>query len=476
MKNTVKKHAHLVGLCGAGMRSLADYLLADGWAVSGSDQSISPGVQEDFAARGVETFSVHCEKNVPSATTLLIHSLAIPEENPERAVASQRGISSYSYVEYLGTLFQKHRGIGIAGSHGKTTTCAILAHLLGEAGCNASVISGGRLQGKQEFGLRGKSDLLVAECCEFQQSFLNYSPAFAVLLGIEADHFDCYPDEDSLLDAFSRFCEKVDPQGTLVINGDCELSRQAAQSARCAVVRFSVGSACEEESDWQVTSITPDETGTGFSICSSDGESFQFEVPMYGQHQVANSLAAVLIARELGLAMEAIIQGLKSFPGVERRFEIRGEYRGTIFVDDYAHHPSEIKATLQAARQRFGSVRLIVAFQPHQILRTESLLEEFAGAFSQADRVIILPIYAAREQHDQRVETVARELVRRGNEKENRLECENSLFEYCSCLDHLRQSLDDSLLSQGISSKDVFLTLGAGDIDRIYYELPGFIR
>ena len=157
VKNSVKQHAHLVGLCGAGMRSLADYLLAGGWSVSGSDQSISAGDQAECAVKGMETFAEHSQQNVPEQTSLLVYSLAIPEENSERVFAVEQEIPGFSYVEYLGKLFEKHRGIGVAGSHGKTTTCAILSHLLGEAALNPSVVSGGRLQGEQVFGKQGSS-------------------------------------------------------------------------------------------------------------------------------------------------------------------------------------------------------------------------------------------------------------------------------------------------------------------------------
>ena len=472
----MKKHVHLIGLCGAGMRSLVDYLLAQGWIVSGSDQSMSQKDQQDFAAKGVQAFTAHRENNLPAETSLLIHSLAISEENPERMKAAGRQIPTYSYVEYLGKLFEQHRGIGIAGTHGKTTTTAILAHLLRYSASVPSLIYGGRLQGENEFGWRGDSDLLVAECCEFRQSFLNYTPEMGVLLGIEEDHFDCYPDQESLLNAFSQFCGRIKPQGLLVINGDCERTRRASQNARCRVVSFSTNLTSATECDWQLKSISVGSAGTRFSVRSPGGDLLMFEIPLFGIHQIANSLAAIIIANEFGVDRENIAKGLTTFPGVERRFDLRGEYRGRIFIDDYAHHPTEIEATIAATRQRFGDCKIAVAFQPHQILRTESLLDQFAQALSKADHVFVLPIFAAREIQNSKAETVAQKLVCRGNSLLLSSDKKNRRFEYSASLDHLRSSLDDSPIREKSSSSNLFLTLGAGNIDRIYHELPGFIR
>ncbi len=458
------------------MRSLVDYLLAEGWTVSGSDQSLSQKDRQIFAAKGVRAFSEHCDENLSEQVSLLIHSLAISKQNPERQLATSRGIPTYSYVEYLGRLFEKHRGIGIAGTHGKTTTTAILAYIMRHCGEDPSLVYGGRLQGEAEFGWRGKSEYLVAECCEFRQSFLNYSPETALLSGIEQDHFDCFPNQDSLLAAFSQFCSKINPAGLLVINNDCDLTRQASQDARCRIVRFSVDISAEKPSDWQLESISTKNMDTIFSVRSPDGNTYSFEIPLCGLHQVANSLSAIIVAKEIGIELGEIAEGLKMFPGVERRFHLRGEYRGRVFIDDYAHHPTEIKATIAAARQRFGDYRLTVAFQPHQILRTESLLDQFADALSQADHVYILPIFAAREIQDSRAETVAWELVNKGNLLQLLSEKENRQFEYSPSLDHLRSSLDDSSITEGSSSSNLFLTLGAGNIDRIYHELPGFIH
>ncbi len=458
------------------MRSLVDYLLAQGWIVSGSDQSMSKYSQQEFAAKGVQAFTTHRENNLPAETSLLIHSLAISGGNPERKLAARRQIPTYSYVEYLGELFEQYRGIGIAGTHGKTTTTAILAHLLRCSGNDPSLIYGGRFQGESDFGWRGNSDLLVAECCEFRQSFLNYTPEIAVLLGIEEDHFDCYPDQESLLIAFSQFCGKIKPQGLLVINGDCELTRRVSQNARCPVVSFSTNMTTATECDWQLKSNSISNTGTKFSVRSPGGDLFSFEIPLFGIHQIANSLAAILIANEIGVELETIAKGLTTFPGVERRFDLRGEYRGRIFIDDYAHHPTEIEATIAAVRQRFGDCEITVAFQPHQILRTESLLDQFAQALGKADYVFVLPIFAAREIQDSKTETVAQKLVCRGNSLLLSSDKKNRQFEYSASLDHLRSSLDDSSIIEKSSSSNLFLTLGAGNIDRIYHELPGFIR
>lgn len=483
------------------MKSLADYLLDLGWRVTGSDLSSHPNDLREFQRRQLTVYGHHASEHVPPETDLVIYSLAVPENNPEREEARRLGKPELSYVEMLGRLMQQSAGLGVAGTHGKTTTTTLLSWLLRSSGREPALLCGGRACGEQVFGRAGKEDLLVAECCEFRRSFHFMFPERAALLNVEPDHFDCYPDEASLLDGFSKFCGNVKPTGLLVVNAASSLALQAASSANCRVacliVETTNEAAAKVEADvrkfmeqrnssqfpveiWRGSNIRQSPAGTEFLLtCDRPlrsenpsekiepglNEPVQFQMPLYGLHQVTNAISALLLARSVGVSEEKLQAGLKTFPGVERRFQDRGSYRGWRLADDYAHHPSEILAVIGAARQKYPQSKLTVAFQPHQILRTQKLLTEFSSALTKADHVLLLPIYAARENNDVRIRQTTEALLA----ELNRLQ---PVCEFCPSLDHLRQFLDDSTFTDLVENQPLFLTLGAGDIDRIFYELP----
>ncbi|TWT61920.1 UDP-N-acetylmuramate--L-alanine ligase MurC [Rubinisphaera italica] len=466
-------HAHLIGISGAGLRSLADYLLDSGWTISGSDQTISLTLQSHFQARDVSLFDGHLSENIPPETTLCIHSLAIPESNSEREAARLRNLPQFSYVKFLSKLINEQTGVAIAGTHGKTTTSLMLGHLLKEADRNVGLIAGGRMVGSEKWGYAGKEATLIAEACEFRQSLLELSPIYAAVLGIETDHFDCYPDLNSLTDVFRKFCAQVNREGCLVLNADCPATRIAAEAATCTRQWFTLKEELDielRETDmlWTISNIIRHKEGVDFFVTSHTGISAMLQAPVYGIHQIQNATAALLLALQLKVDWSDITTGLMSFPGVERRFQQRSHRSGAIFVDDYAHHPSEIRATLNALKQKFGETARHVVFQPHQVQRTEALFDEFVTALLPAEKVTLLPVFAARETVDDRVESVPRRLVEAGNRQ-------GGQFEYCPSLDHLCSSLDDSWKNVPGSGGEVIATLGAGNIDRIYDELPGFI-
>ncbi|MBV08642.1 UDP-N-acetylmuramate--L-alanine ligase [Rubinisphaera sp.] len=466
-------HAHLIGISGAGLRSLADYLLDSGWTISGSDQAISSTLRSHFMARGVSLFDGHHCDNIPLETTVCIHSLAIPELNPEREAASLREIPQFSYVSFLGKLFNEHTGVAIAGTHGKTTTSLILGHLLREADRSVGLIAGGKTIGSDKWGYAGQESILIAEACEFRQSLLELSPQYAAVLGIETDHFDCYPDLNSVTEVFRKFCDQVSSEGCLILNADCPATRIAAEAAKCSRQWFTLKEELdiellETDTLWTISNIIQHKVGVDFFVTSHTGISAMLQAPVYGIHQIQNATAALLLALQLKVDWSDITTGLMSFPGVERRFQQRNHSSGAIFIDDYAHHPSEIRATLNALRQKFGEKPRHVIFQPHQVQRTEALFEEFVAALLPAEKVTLLPVFAARETADDRVESVPRRLVEAGNRQ-------GGQFEYCPSLDHLCSSLDDSWKTVPNGREEVIATLGAGNIDRIYDELPGFI-
>ncbi len=492
---------HLIGMRGSGMRSLARYLQAQGWQITGSDLHLPAQEQTDWAGEGLRLFAGHAGQQVPSGADLVIRSLAIPDENPEWQRALELEAWTCSYAEALGALTRLQQTLGVAGTHGKTTTCCLLSHVLRSVGMPADSICGGQIlpNRMQPLDLSVASESapssarnrwLIAECCEFRGSFLKLAPQYAALLAVEPDHFDCFPDEASLLAGFEGFCGTLPAQGGgLLVNADSPLAVRAAQQARCSVEYYRLEPQATDRQHnpasavqagavelngplWQVVEIHHRPAGTTFQLITPDemgsaSRAIEIGSPLVGRHQVANTVAALWLAeRATGRSFEEISAGLTDFPGVRRRFQSRGEYRGWSLWDDYAHHPTEIRATLAAARVKFGARPLIVAFQPHQMLRTERLLGEFAEALSLADRVYVLPIFAAREQADERMVGLVQELVRQGNSR-------RCPFEWMPSLDHLRSMLDDTPRTGVGAGPPVFLALGAGDIDRIFYELPG---
>ncbi|MCG6154213.1 Mur ligase domain-containing protein [Rubinisphaera sp. ICM_H10] len=452
------------------MRSLADYLCDRGWMVSGSDAVVPLSVRQHFLRRGIQVHQGHEAGNVPPECSAHIYSLAVGEENSERIAATRAGVPSFSYAEYLGQTLQNRRGIAIAGTHGKTTCSLLLHHLLQTAGYDAGLIAGGKLQQQDNSGHFGRESELIVEACEFRGSFLQLQPRLAAVLNVEADHFDCYPDGRSLLQAFRDFTHRIDRSGLLIANADCAATLRTIADSRCSVALFTTEPTATFLPDaeiWRISEIVESATGTSFTLRHND-ELLSLALTVCGRHQVMNATAAGLLARQVGLSWESIAEGLRTFPGVDRRFHLRGRRNGAYLIDDYAHHPSELRATFQAVRQRFPGSYIRAFFQPHQIQRTEMLLDQFADALLEADETTILPIFAARETPDDRVRSTAEKLVEAGNSRGGR-------FAFCPSLDQMRSRLDDSRHVMTGSRAEVIVTLGAGNIDRIYDELPGFL-
>jgi UDP-N-acetylmuramate--alanine ligase len=480
---------HLVGIAGSGMKSLAELLRDLGCRVTGSDRSLPGG---------------HCETNVPADCDALISSSAVPPDNPERTAAAALGIPQFSLVDVLAELMKTRTGVCIAGTHGKSTTTALTAWILQHAGREPSAFIGASIRNQpagasprflhnarepgasaqrlmktaQRGGWAGSGELFVAESCEYRRHFLQLTPRHAVILNIEPDHFDTFPDDAALLDGFQQFAARVPPDGTLLISGDCERSPRIAPS-RCAVHTF--GS--REDCNWRFTDVRQTASGTHFTVLHDDRIVTEVETPLFGDHNVHNTLAATALCLRLGLSAAEVRDAVRAFPGIARRFAPIGEWRGVRFFDDYAHHPTAVRVTLETARQRFGGQRVWCVFQPHQLTRTERLLDEFAAALSIADRVLITPVFAAREEASEAGERVSRLLVERarsrirensdGSAEFSRIPLRQSASRscrFCPSLDRILPTLD-----HGARPGDVVILMGAGDIERIGHELAGRI-
>jgi UDP-N-acetylmuramate--alanine ligase len=386
------QHAHFIGIGGIGMSGIAEILLNLGMKVSGSDLRRGP-VTDRLAQMGATIYEGHNAANIAGAT-VVVTSSAVSASNPEVLEARARKIIVIQRAEMLAELMRLKYGIAIAGMHGKTTTTSMVASVLAAGGLDPTVVVGGRVDALGSNAKMGNSQYLVAEADESDRSFLKLSPILAVVTNLDREHMDCYHDMADVERAFLAFMDKVPFYGA--VTACLDNPPLAAILPRVHRRVFTYGVAAE--ADYRLEFL---EAAQGrfarFLVHTAQGPLGPFELHVPGRHNVLNATAAVAIARQLEVSPEKIVEGLHRFNGVDRRFQHRGQARGVTVVDDYGHHPTEIRATLAAARE-CGHGRIHVVFQPHRYSRTLDLLDQFSGAFADADTVIVLPIYAASEE------------------------------------------------------------------------------
>jgi UDP-N-acetylmuramate--alanine ligase len=472
--------AHLVGIAGSGMKGLAELLVARGWRVSGSDPALESQTTllEHLRAGGVRLFGRHAAENVPTDADVLVHSAAVPTTNPERLAANAKKTPERTYSQMVGRLMQSSRGVCVAGTHGKSTTTALVGWILEALGERPDVIVGAEFCHTGRNGWAGSGEWLVAESCEFQRSFLDFAPKTAAILSIEPDHFDCYGSLDEIVTAFREFATKIDARGSLVIPFEDPVVARATVDIDARLVTFGLIATTEPthpRPDWWAV-LLPDEPGAltrgeRFEWGHGDRSFGTLTIPLFGLHNVRNVLAAIALvasAREDAgrgpLDSVAIEGALRTFPGLRRRFEVICDTPRIVLVDDYAHHPTELLAALSGARRAWPGRPLVVAFQGHQISRTKALLDDFAAALARADRVVVTPIFAAREQGGEACLEWGERLANRVRELGT-----NACF--VPSLDHVPPTLDDPG-----SVPELWMTLGAGDIHRTHHALARRIQ
>ncbi len=380
------KHVHLVGVGGIGMSALARWLVARGYEVSGCDRD--PGDQgEALRGLGIQIHSGHDRTHVAPADLVVISS-AVSAETADVVAARDAGIKVIKRAEMLATIANTGRGIAVAGTHGKTTTSALIGHLLTEAGLDPTILIGGISANLGSNARIGEGDLVVVEADEYDASFLRLRPEIGVITNAEADHLDFYGTVERVHAAFRAYAQAV--RGTLIACADDPAIPSLVAGIEATVQTYGI-----DDGAFRATDIR--ETGAVTNFAAGTGDDRRhYRMSLAGKHNVRNALAAILVARALGVAEGDIARGLDSFGGVARRFEIKGEAGGVLVLDDYAHHPTEIRSNLEALRARFKRpIRLV--FQPHTYSRTKSFLPEFAASFTGADAVYLLDIYAARE-------------------------------------------------------------------------------
>ena len=386
------QRVHFIGIGGIGMSGIAEILLTMGYAVSGSDMKASP-VTERLERLGAKVYVGHAAVNA-AASDVVVTSSAVAKDNPEVVEARGRKIPVIQRAEMLAELMRLKYGIAIAGMHGKTTTTSMVAAVLAGGGLDPTVVVGGRVDAMGSNARLGKSQYLVAEADESDRSFLKLSPILAVVTNLDREHMDTYADMADVEGAYLTFMDKVPFYGAVTACVDNAMLKAILPRVTRRV--YTYGESAEADFRLRVLSASGSEAHATFEVNTLGLVLGPFELHVPGKHNLLNATAAVAIGVQLGILPEKIAAGLASFRGVDRRFQVRGVAGGVTVIDDYGHHPTEIKATLQAARE-CGYKRVLVLFQPHRFTRTRDLMDDFAAAFGDADAVQVLDIYAASE-------------------------------------------------------------------------------
>ncbi|MEL7059533.1 MAG: UDP-N-acetylmuramate--L-alanine ligase [Acidobacteriota bacterium] len=450
------RHVHFVGIGGSGMSGIAEVLLSYDLQVSGCDRQRGE-VVERLESLGASVFLGHSEEHL-EGVDLVVASSAIPDDNLELVAARRRGLTVVRRAEMLGELMRLKYGIAIAGTHGKTTTTSMVGTLLTEVGLDPTVIVGGRMRVSGTGARVGASDYLVAEADEFDRSFLRLMPILAVVTTIDVDHLDTYTDLEAITDAFVDFASRVPFFGQIVLCLD-EPNIQAilARLARGHRLRTY---GLSPQADLQAQELEPIDGGSRFLVVEDGTPLGRLDLPMPGRHNVRNALAAVAVGRALDLDFARIARGLEAFRGVHRRFETVGSWRGATVVDDYAHHPTEVRATLEAARQAFPNGRVVAVFQPHLYSRTRDLADDFGRALLEADLAVVTDVYGSRERPIDGVDgRLVVDAARRSGHRRTHYQAD-----WRDVPERL-----ESIVEAGPG--DVVLTLGAGDIYRLGQQL-----
>ena len=444
MIQKVIKRIHFVGIGGIGMSGIAEIMLNQGFEISGSDLSTSE-ITDSLKAKGVTIYEGHSAENVKQAD-VLVYSSAVNKENPEVIEAIERKIPVIKRSEMLAECMRMRYGIGIAGTHGKTTTTSMVGLVLTEAGIDPTIIVGGKLSGLGGTNARlGNSDYIVVEADEFDRTFLSLTPSIAAITTLEKEHLDTYKDLDDIKSAFIQFANKVPFFGFVVLCLDEPALQDIIPLINKKVFTYGLTS----QADVRAVDITHDKYASTYTVIYKGEELGQITLNIPGVHNVKNSLVAVTIAKELGVSFEVIKKSLESFSGVYRRFETKYD-KEILVVDDYAHHPTETNATLSGIRNGWKR-RLVVVFQPHLFSRTKDFYEEFGRSFLNSDVFICTDIYPAREKP---IEGITGELVANAAKK----------FGHKNVIYEADKNNIPELLNSIVKDDDIIVTMGAGDI------------
>ena len=440
------------------MRSLAEVLLGWGWRLSGSDLLVQ--AVGHLTAAGVDVRLGHASENVPTGTELVVCSDAVGADNPERRRALGLGIPVLSYFEMLGRLMSDRFGLAVAGTHGKSTTTAMLAELLAGAGLDPMVVYGAAPLGRHGGGRPGRGELMLVEACEYRANFLQLPARHVAILGIEPDHFDCYDSLEDLERAFARFVGAVPADGLVLARAGCRATERVVAGLPCQVETFGL----DAKADWSARQLGSRRGRYDFAVVRHGSHWVDVRLRVPGTHNVVNALAAAALASHHGVRPDQIARTLGEFRGIARRLELVGSWRGVVVVDDYAHHPTEVSAALRTVRRMYPGRRVWAVFQPHQASRTERLLDELAASLQNAEKVVVSEVFRAREPAPTSGEVTAADLARRVR---------------ALGTDVAEVHADDQivpLLERHLRPGDVLVIMGAGDIGKLRDALSDRLR
>lgn len=445
----LSEHAkiHFVGIGGISMSGLAQMMLVRGYSVSGSDRSKSH-ITNKLSGMGAEIFIGHRAEQVHGAA-LVVHTAAVHPDNPELMEAARLNIPTIDRAALLGAVMKQFgHAVGVSGTHGKTTTTSMLAHALVYAGTDPTISLGGELDLIGGNVRLGKSDYFVTEACEYTNSFLKFFPTIALITNIDADHLDFFSGIEEIIESFRKFALLTKNRGSVVACGENENVKKALAGTELEIYYYGLS----EQNDFCASNIRFEGGYPAFDVNFRGTHLCSLQLNVAGEHNILNALATVAVCWLLKIDPEVAAKGIETFCGVHRRFEKKGMYHGATVIDDYAHHPTEIQATLKAART-FPETALKCVFQPHTYSRTRLLWEEFVQSFDLADELIITDIYAAREEPDgvTHPEKLAEEIRKRGVNA-------RYLKTFEEIEDYFRKTLREN---------DMLLTIGAGDVYKI---------
>ncbi len=442
--------AYFIGIGGISMSGFAELLHDNGFTVRGSDATQSK-ITNHLSSLGIQVVYGQKYENITSDIDFVVYTAAIHPDNPEFQAAQKSGLPMMERAEMVGQVMKNYRNaIGIAGTHGKTTTTSMLSHIFLNAKKDPTISVGGILEAIHGNIRIGHSENFITEACEYTNSFLKFHPTAGVILNIDADHLDFFKDLDDIRSSFRSFAELIPADGVLVINADTENLDAITHDLPCRIITFGL----EQDADYRAADIRFDSQGHGSFelIRCGTATGIRIQLAVIGRHNIANALSVIALAEYYQIPMEQIQTGLLGFHGTERRFEKKGTFHGVTVIDDYAHHPTEIKATLTAA-QKYPHKHLWCVFQPHTYSRTKALLHDFAEALSMAEHVILTDIYAAREADpgDISSQTLQAEI-----EKTGKKAC------YISDFEEIKK-----YLLKNCMNGDLLITMGAGNVVEI---------
>lgn len=450
-------HIHFIGIGGISMSGLAEILLEEGFTVSGSD-SQETGLTKHLKDKGARVYCGQRASNIQAEPDIdvVVYTAAIHEDNPEFMAAKEKNLPMLSRAQLLGEMMRNYKqSVAVSGTHGKTTTTSMITDILLAGELDPTISVGGILQDIGGNIRVGGSEIFVTEACEYTNSFLSFYPTIEVILNIEEDHLDFFKDIEDIRRSFRLFAEKLPAKGLLAVNSGIEAVDELVKGLKCRVITFGT----EKSSAYTARNISYDEYARpSYDLLIHGKMVRRITLGVTGEHNVYNSLGAIAVAMELGLGLEAVEAGLKKFTGTDRRFEKKGEVGGVTIIDDYAHHPQEIRATLSAAKN-YPHRKLWCVFQPHTYTRTRAFLDQFAETLAAADEVILADIYAARE-----TDTLG---VSSGDIAE-RIERLGTKAHYIPSFDEI-----ETFILEHCIQGDVLITMGAGDIVKVGEKLLG---